>query len=168
MNYMNQGFKTTALNIVIENTTHAGSGFGITDQGEAVFLSRRQMEVMEIEIGDLLTAHCIPNYEDKRDQIPWRAIRVDRGSVTQDPVDEPKGPTAAEIEQTIEEILDTFDDFFTTKELADNVGTDTKSAGNACLRLFNKGKIVKSDVYAAPNQERASWNLWARNTEPFK
>lgn len=27
----------------------------------------------------MVYAHCIPNYEDKRDQIPWRCIRVEEG-----------------------------------------------------------------------------------------
>jgi H2-forming N5,N10-methylenetetrahydromethanopterin dehydrogenase-like enzyme len=25
----------------------------------------------------MVYAHCIPNYEDKRDQIPWRCIRIE-------------------------------------------------------------------------------------------
>ena len=27
----------------------------------------------------MVYAHCIPNYEDKRDQIPWRCIRIEEG-----------------------------------------------------------------------------------------
>ena len=170
MNYMNQSFKTSTLNIVIENTTHSGSGFGITDQGEAVFLSMRLMEVMELEIGDLVTAHCIPNYEDKRDQIPWRAIRVDRQSVTQDPVSAVPVPTAAAVEAEVIRLLSGSDVFWTTKELTDDcdLDVDTKTTGNACLRLFNKGRIAMAAVHAAPDQDRASWNLWAASTDAFK
>ena len=170
MNYMNQNFKTTAMNIVVENKTHSGSGFGITDQGEAVFLSMRLMEVMEVEIGDIVTAHCIPNFEDKRDQIPWRAIRVDRQSVTQDPMTAVPVRTAADVESEVMKLLSGSDVFWTTKELRDDCGmdVDTKTIGNACLRLFNKGRIAMAAVHAAPDQDRSSWNLWAANTDAFK
>jgi hypothetical protein len=42
-----------------------------------VFFNSRIVERMELEEGDEIVAHCIPNYVDKRDDIPWRCIRVD-------------------------------------------------------------------------------------------
>lgn len=166
-NYMNQGFKTTALQIIVENTTHAGSGFGITDAGDAVFMSRRLMEVMDLQYGDLVTAHCIPNFEDKRDMIPWRAIRVDRSSITPDITIE-RARTAAEIDEDIYQEIMENQEPWTTAELAEHVDLDTKTVGNSCTRLFHKGKISKADVYGSSGQERPSFILWGSSLEAFK
>lgn len=74
---MNQNFSTTGMSVIIEGATYSGSAFGANDKGEAVFFNSRIVERMELEEGQLVYAHCIPNYEDKRDQIPWRCIRVE-------------------------------------------------------------------------------------------
>jgi hypothetical protein len=168
---MNQTFKTTTMQIIVENTTHAGSGFGVTDDGEAVFLSMRLMEVMELQLGDLVKAYCIPNYEDKRDQIPWRAIRVERRSITPDPVvsePEPVVRTPLEIDAEVFDEIQAHPEPWTTRELSDHLDLDQKTTGNSCMRLFNKGKISKAEIYASAGQERPSFLLWALTADAFK
>lgn len=166
MNYMNRSFKTVPMPVIMETTTHSGSGFGITDSGEAVFMSRRLVEVMELREGDLVTAYCIPNFEDKRDQIPWRAIRAERGSVAPDPVAPVR--TAAEVDEEVHDEIKSNPEPWTTRELSDHLEMDMKTVGNSCMRLFNKGRISKAEVYASCGQERPSFILWAKSVEAFK
>mgnify|MGYP001165195378 CR=1 FL=1 len=73
---MQQNFETTQMTIMIEETTYSKSGFGVTDEGKGVFFNSRLMGTMSLKPGMLVTGHCIPNYEDKRDKIPYRCVRV--------------------------------------------------------------------------------------------
>ena len=70
-------FDTTKMPAVVETNTFSGSAFAVNSQGEQIFINSRIMERMELEKGDQVTAYVLPNYEDKRDTIPWRAMRVD-------------------------------------------------------------------------------------------
>ena len=76
---MTQGFNTTAMPVIVDGITNSNSAFGATEAGEAVFFNTRIVQRMNLEEGQMVYAHCIPNYEDKRDQIPWRCIRVEEG-----------------------------------------------------------------------------------------
>ena len=74
---MTQGFNTTAMPVIVDGITNSNSAFGATEEGEAVFFNTRIVQRMNLEEGQMVYAHCIPNYEDKRDQIPWRCIRIE-------------------------------------------------------------------------------------------
>ena len=80
---MSQGFETKTrfeseeMVVLIEATTYSGSGFGVNEDGDAVFFSKRLMDKVELEEGDEVVAHCIPNYVDKREDIPWRCIKCE-------------------------------------------------------------------------------------------
>ena len=74
---MTQGFNTTAMPVIVDGITNSNSAFGANEEGEAVFFNTRIVERMNLEEGQTVYAHCIPNYEDKRDQIPWRCIRIE-------------------------------------------------------------------------------------------
>jgi len=76
---MTQGFNTTAMPVIVDGITNSNSAFGATEAGEAVFFNTRIVQRMNLEEGQMVYAHCIPNYEDKRDQIPWRCIRIEEG-----------------------------------------------------------------------------------------
>lgn len=76
---MTQGFNTTAMPVFVDGITESNSAFGATEAGEAVFFNTRIVQRMSLEEGQMVYAHCIPNYEDKRDQIPWRCIRIEEG-----------------------------------------------------------------------------------------
>lgn len=78
---MNRDFNTTVRTVHVEELTYSGSAFGSTDDGEGVFFNTRVVDRMDLEPGDLVTAHLIPNYIDKRDEIPWRCIRVEEDKV---------------------------------------------------------------------------------------
>ena len=76
---MTQGFNTIAMPVFVDGITESHSAFGANDAGEAVFFNTRSVQRMNLEEGQMVYAHCIPNYEDKRDQIPWRCIRIEEG-----------------------------------------------------------------------------------------
>jgi len=69
-------FKSEEMTVLIEDLTHSDSAFGVNEEGDGVFFGTRIVEKMELEPGDEVTAHCIPNYVDKRDEIPWRCIKI--------------------------------------------------------------------------------------------
>ena len=69
-------FETHAMQIMVEDISLAGSAFASNEEGDTVFLNKRLVERLALEGGEILMAQCIPNYEDKRDAIPWRCIRA--------------------------------------------------------------------------------------------
>ena len=77
---MNQIFdlnETRRQQVIVEYLTPTGSGFAVTPKGDQVFLNARLVTTMNVQPGDIFNAFLLPNYPDKRDQIPWRAMRVE-------------------------------------------------------------------------------------------
>ena len=72
---------TTQAQILIEYVAETGSGFGVTPEGDTVFLNARLMERMKVKPGDIYNAFLLPNYEDKREETPWRAMRVEAATL---------------------------------------------------------------------------------------
>ena len=190
---MSQGFKQTKLNIVLENLSRANNGFALSDEGERVFIGNRIVEAADLREWDYLQALCIPNYEERRADIPWRCIRIhegyeepqpekSRGGIMDNTILREVMQTMKEMPRTPEEIegklLHAMDEnpdqlFWTTKELAEDIEEwlrryDSHTVSNALNRLFIKEQIVKADVHSKPNQGRASWTLWARTIESFR
>ena len=73
---LNNAFNTTPFNVIIEDLTYTNSAFGQNEEGDVVFFNNRLVNKLNLDLGDIVVAHCIPNYEDKRHETPWRAIRV--------------------------------------------------------------------------------------------
>lgn len=69
--------RTRRQQVLVEYLTDTGSGFAITPQGEQVFMNKRLVDAMNVQVGDIYDAFLLPNYPDKRAQIPWRAMRVE-------------------------------------------------------------------------------------------
>ena len=68
-------FRTQKMQVLIETYTYAGSAFGVNELGDSVFFSERLTKAVGLDEGDVVSAHCIPNYSDKRDDVPWRCIK---------------------------------------------------------------------------------------------
>ena len=169
----NTAFETNKMQVMIEGLTYTGSAFGANEAGEVVFFNQRLVERVSLDVGDIVEAHTIANYEDKRAETPWRAIRVSANKKAIDDVVpdvvQPKVRSAAELDQEIMHLLrDEEVSYWTSSDLADAVDAETKTVGNSCLRLFNKSLIAKADVHGGPDQERATFCLWARNVEQFR
>ncbi len=85
---MNQIFdlnETRRQQVIVEYLTPTGSGFAVTPKGDQVFLNARLVTTMNVQPGDIFNAFLLPNYPDKREQIPWRAMRVEPVHVDLDP-----------------------------------------------------------------------------------
>ena len=173
MSDMNTTFDTIAMRVMIETITAMGSGFGINEKGETVFLNGRLVEKVGLDMGDIVEAHVIPNFEDKRQSIPWRAVKVSElngdAKLLNDLMQEARVRTPAELDQEIMDLLADPDvPYWTTADLSEASEMDNQAVSNACFRLFNSDRISKADVYARHSQVRASFCLWARDADQFR
>jgi hypothetical protein len=62
--------------VLVEELTYSGSAFGVLANGEGVFINSRIVDKMELSPGTAVHAQVLPNFSDKRDQIPWRVVNV--------------------------------------------------------------------------------------------
>lgn len=169
-NFTNQGFETVQKPVHVDMLTYSGSAFGSTPDGDQVFINARIVEALNLSEGMVLLGHLLPNFPDKRDQIQWRAMRMqkptDREPIVED--DEP----FVEAEETpgqkiLARIRSIEEGYFTTLDLVRELKLDTKTVNNNCMSLHNRGLIARADVHAAPNQKRASFVLWAPDAKSF-
>lgn len=169
--FTNQSFETVQKPVHVDMLTYAGSAFGSTVNGEQVFINSRIVETMGLSEGMVVVGFLLPNYPDKRDNIPWRAMRVkvpngqgDDEVIKHEPEPEPEQTPGDRIMAIISQ---TPDGYFTTVDLTEELGLDTKTVNNWCMSLHNRNLIARADVHAAPNQKRASFVLWALNSKSF-
>lgn len=73
---MKRKFDTEAMHVLIEEISPMGSAFGVNEKGEEVFFNTRLVTRMKLDTADEVMAHCVENYADKVEDIPWRCIRV--------------------------------------------------------------------------------------------
>jgi len=62
--------------VLVEELTYSGSAFGVLANGEGVFINSRIVEKMELSPGTAVYAQVLPNFTDKKDNIPWRVVNV--------------------------------------------------------------------------------------------
>lgn len=165
---MNQGFETPEMkSIMIETLNYAGSAFGVTTEGDQVFVNKRIVETVQLEEGLVVKALLLPNYADKRDNIPWRAIRVERDGVERDapapaPEPEPEISKAELIAELIEEHGP-----LRTSAIAKHLGLTMDETSTLCLGLFAAKTIAMAEVYTDPTQKRASLRVWGSDVNDF-
>ena len=68
---------TEVKEVFVEEQTYAGSAFGVTAEGDGVFFNSRIVEATKLQGGQTVKAFVVPNFPDKRESIPWRAMRVE-------------------------------------------------------------------------------------------
>lgn len=163
---MPAAFETTTFNVLIDTTTFAGSCFGATEDGSAVFFNARIVNTLGLQEGELVSAKCIPNYEDKRYDVPWRCVSASR--IEEPLAEEPAKRSASDVDQQVYEFMLGVDGYCLSNEAAEAVGVDTTTAGNSLNRLFHAERIVKAEVHSRPGLERSSFNLWALTVDGFK
>ena len=65
----------------VNNVTNGGSAFAVCKDGDSVFISPKIVASTNVEVGDMVTAHCIDNHRTEegklRYAVRWRAIRID-------------------------------------------------------------------------------------------
>jgi len=65
--------------VFIYSVSFSSNAFGRDASGEnegPIFFHKSQTEKFDIKPGDTFRARYVPNYEDRRDNVPWRAIFI--------------------------------------------------------------------------------------------
>jgi len=162
---------TITKDVFVDDLTAVGSAFGSTADGEAVFVNSRIVEAVKIKPGDYIQAMVLPNYEDKRDRVQWRAIRAKViGSAFEDISDEPDDETPLVEEKSKDvRIIELLEEHgpLRTSILARLMDSNSGEIGTLCHGLFAQGKIALADVYSDPANKRASHRVWAVDINEF-
>ena len=168
----------------IDQITAAGSAFGSTTDGDAVFFNSRIVARVDMTEGDLVDALVLPNYEDKRDTCSFRALRAEvRGSIFDQPVSDmtseeddlsPENDEHSPEDDRLEtrmtnawqygqRILDTLDEIgpMSTSQLARHLDAPSMAIRTACLTLNKMGEVARADVFRNSMQTKASVCVWA-------
>jgi hypothetical protein len=155
--------------IYISHILDSGCGFAArTDDGEQCFLPASVIKNSGVAEGDIATAKLIPNTHPNAAATPWVAVFA-----SVQPQDKPAHAAAPEPvrpEQTLEDrVHEAVCDmgYATTSEIAKEVNADVALTHNALLRLFSKGRMAKADIFARPDQDRASFCMWAKDVTHF-
>lgn len=160
--------ETITKEVFIDDLTAAGSAFGSTADGEAVFVNSRIVEAVKIKGGDYIKAMVLPNYADKRERVQWRAVRAEVvGSAFEDISDEPEIEEPQKTKDVM--VIELLEEHgpLRTATLARMLGTNSGEIGTLCHGLYAQGKIALADVYSDPGNKRASHRVWAVDINEF-
>lgn len=160
--------QTQTLQVFVDDLTPAGSAFGSTTSGEAVFVNARIVEAVKIKGGDYIEAIVVPNYADKRERVQWRAVRAKViGSAFEDISHEPE-PEVSVVSKDQQVVLMLEEHGpLRTATLARLLNTNSGEIGALCHGLYAQGKIALADVYSDPGNKRASHRVWAVDINEF-
>jgi hypothetical protein len=140
-----------------------GFAFGArTDNGEQVYMPQSVTVGVGVTEGEIVTCALIANTHPKKAQTPWIAVRLERR--VQEAVVQPEETIDDRVMRLVREV-----GMVSTAEVAQEFPErlNATSAHNLMLRLFTAGKLAKADVYARPDQGRASFCLWATDVKVF-
>ena len=161
--------------VFLDQITHTGSAFAArTDNGEVVFINSRIVSAVKLRENDTLRATIIPNYEDKRHSVQWRAIRVTivEGEQPQDvvvapvtPQPEPQ-PQAETLTEKVYNVLDTHGPL-RTATIARLLDLAPSEVGALCRGMYAEGQIAMAEVYSSPENSRPSHKVWAVSINDF-
>ena len=178
---------TEEVDVFVDQVTTVGSAFGATSDGEAVFIHARIVDYLALRHGDKLRAYVLPNYPDKRHNVPWRVLRATvQGSIfedisteVRDAHDEDLEPLEmpADLEPDLEiEELSNADRLVAlleesgpmrTSYIARALDISVTDAVTFCYGLQQDGTLVRADVYSHPSNKRASLRVWALSINDY-
>ena len=149
--------------IFISRLLDTNSGFAARiDTGEQVFVPATVVRASKAKEGDMGRAKLIPNTHPGSSNTPWVAVFVE---LHDDFTPEPARSTPSFDDRVHEAVHEL--GYATTSEIAKEVNADTTLTHNALSRLFKAGHVVKADVYARADQDRASFCMWAEDVTHF-
>lgn len=95
-----------------------------------MFLNKRLVETMGVDAGDIYDAFLVQNYPDKREAIPWRAMRVE-------PAENKLDLGHVAIDSDLQNIIEYMKGFetgvaFTVAELADELSMPYDTVEDLC------------------------------------
>ena len=163
----------TLAAITITNRLPTDTGFALRQDDRSysqVFVPSHIMRGASMEIGHTYDVVIVENSEALRATTPWRVCQMDVGPVNgQQPAPEktaPKPTPSALIDDRIFEQLSA-SLYMTTGELTTALGASGTIVRDRLLAMFNRNQIVRADVHARPNLQRATMCLWAIDIDAF-
>lgn len=157
--------------MIISNMHPRGFAFGITEDGEQVFIPPFLAKGAGVQTGDTVKAQVTINpQQSQRQSTPYIAVKIESSQVEEpDEITEQELSKEAKRKSLDDEVYYAIcvDSYISTSELAKGLGIDSKTVGNSALRLYNAGKIAKADVYNRVGQSRSTMTLWAESAEDF-
>ena len=175
--------------VLVDQITMVGSAFGATSDGEPVFIHTRIVRKLGIRHGDKLAAQLVPNYPDKRDNVPWRMLWAEvRGSIFEDISSEVRDARAEDLDplepvepvelepdmehdelSNAERLVELLEEFgpMRTSYIAKALGVSIADAVTFCYGLQQEGRLVRADVYSSPSNKRASLRIWSLGINDF-
>ena len=165
----------TLATITITNRLPTDTGFALRqDDGSfaQVFVPSHIMRNAGggMEVGHTYDVVLVENSEALRATTPWRVSQMDVGPVNgQQPAPEktaPKPTPSALIDDRIFEQLSAAL-YMTTGEITTALGASGTIVRDRLMAMFNRGEIVRADVHARPNLQRATMCLWALDIDAF-
>lgn len=164
----------------VNNKTRGGSVFAVCEDGEQVFVPPKIVELMDIDVGDFLTAYCIDNHRpeiggEDRHAVKWRAIRItvqERFSPAPAAspalsltLQKPKPElTGEQIENLIMGIMQQ-NRAWTTAQAATEIDVDHMRVANVMRHLHEGSEIASCEINAKLGQERVSKLYYARDVD---
>ena len=143
-------------NVTIVNVLPTGNGFGLTGNGDQVYIPHNVMSASKAQMGHEMFAKLVSNDRDPAGRTPWMAIFLS------------SEPPASVSRDLATEVINTLaEGYMTTKELASELGIEVSEANTVLNNMFSAGQLVKASVHAKPNQVRASFLLWAKDINQF-
>lgn len=145
----------------------AGFAFGArTDTGEQVYIPPGVVRGAGVKEDEVVNCSMIVNTHPNSDHTPWCVIRVNRNAAPAAP--QPVAPPKETIEDQVLQLVLEQGMISTAEVMAEfPERLNAASTHNLMLRLFAAGKLAKADVYARPDQARASFCLWATDVKVF-
>lgn len=156
-----------AQQVYITTRLDTDTSFGVrVDNGEQVFINAKLVRDKDLDAGDTRKLILTPNPSGKSDT-PWQAIGVS----IEDTVPEKPTPRVeeAKLEDRIMAYFDVEGNQFAHKVamLAEELAVPESEMQLTLARMHNAGELAKAQVHAKGGQEKASFVLWAPDTDWF-
>ena len=152
--------------MIISNVHTRGFAFAVCrETGEQVFIPPFVALLQKLEVGISVRGRLVVNPKNgANNTTPWQCISIkemeDKPEVDAAQQSTPDGAI-------LEFIIDSRGGYLTTKDIAEDLGIEHRTAGNAAQRLFNDGRIARAEVHGRPDQTRATIILWAATPRCF-
>ena len=163
----------TLATITITNSLPTDTGFALRqDDGSfsQVFVPSHIMRGVGMSVGHTYDVVLIENTEALRATTPWRVIQMDVGPVNgQQPAPEKTAPRPTPSALIDDRILEQLSAslYMTTGEITTALGASGTTVRDRLMAMFNRNQIVRADVHARPNLQRATMCLWAIDIDAF-
>ena len=157
--------------VYVEHQLSTLTSFGVrADTGERVFINSKLAKKHSITEEELRELVLLPNSDGDNTDTPWRAVGVSMNDAeTTPPVELTPRVEVAKLEDRIMDHFAIEDNQYPHKasELADVLGEEDLQMQMTLTRMHTTGELAKAQVWAKGTQEKASFVLWAPETDWF-